>query len=394
MMTSSKATLFYVALRTLFASQMVLAFPLGDVSPEMTSGILSAGDTAMTKPPREYFQRVRYGEYGGHTDIASNQLPQYNKGESDFSKLYSTILLTLDLLGQVAEVDSMESASRQIRQKIGKLKLIIPAAGRKGREYSLHLASQLEFIHNQLSTEFQWGLSHPNVEWAELYHGPALVEAPPKVEPIKWDDLYHVPALDKASLEVQPVRKSGINPEVFQDNYNSLIDWLTKPEVNGITRKSPEFYAAVAEIIFLLNNYMIKYKHTLPDFPKPLRRFEPEEIAYVIENFARSEKRLLEDIRLPFPPVDSEGWKTSASINFLISSDISKAFRGEIKALDDEGQELVAKAFQRGTAKLLEQIRGKEIRGSEQAYAYLRRSAQPKSPSRLGSPTHLTAEAL
>ncbi|KAI9617578.1 hypothetical protein H4Q26_012876 [Puccinia striiformis f. sp. tritici PST-130] len=330
MMTSSKATLFYVALRTLFASQMVLAFPLGDVSPEMTSGILSAGDTAMTKPPREYFQRVRYGEYGGHTDIASNQLPQYNK----------------------AEVDSMESASRQIRQKIGKLKLIIPAAGRKGREYSLHLASQLEFIHNQLSTEFQWGLSHPNVE------------------PIKWDDLYHVPALDKASLEVQPVRKSGINPEVFQDNYNSLIDWLTKPEVNGITRKSPEFYAA------------------------PLRRFEPEEIAYVIENFARSEKRLLEDIRLPFPPVDSEGWKTSASINFLISSDISKAFRGEIKALDDEGQELVAKAFQRGTAKLLEQIRGKEIRGSEQAYAYLRRSAQPKSPSRLGSPTHLTAEAL
>ncbi|KNF04853.1 hypothetical protein PSTG_01907 [Puccinia striiformis f. sp. tritici PST-78] len=372
MMTSSKATLFYVALRTLFASQMVLAFPLGDVSPEMTSGILSAGDTAMTKPPREYFQRVRYGEYGGHTDIASNQLPQYNK----------------------AEVDSMESASRQIRQKIGKLKLIIPAAGRKGREYSLHLASQLEFIHNQLSTEFQWGLSHPNVEWAELYHGPALVEAPPKVEPIKWDDLYHVPALDKASLEVQPVRKSGMNPEVFQDNYNSLIDWLTKPEVDGITRKSPEFYAAVADIIFLINNYMIKYKHTLPDFPKPLRRFEPEEIAYVIENFARSEKRLLEDIRLPFPPVDSEGWKTSASINFLISSDISKAFRGEIKALDDEGQKLVVKAFQRGTAKLLEQIRGKEIRRSEQAYAYLRRSAQPKSPSRLGSPTHLTAEAV
>ncbi|KAI9627734.1 hypothetical protein KEM48_012063 [Puccinia striiformis f. sp. tritici PST-130] len=338
MMTSSKATLFYVALRTLFASQMVLAFPLGDVSPEMTSGILSAGDTAMTKPPREYFQRVRYGEYGGHTDIASNQLPQYNK----------------------AEVDSMESASRQIRQKIGKLKLIIPAAGRKGREYSLHLASQFEFIHNQLSTEFQWGLSHPNVEWAELYHGPALVEAPPKVEPIKWDDLYHGPALDKASLEVQPVRKN----------------WLTKPEVDGITRKSPEFYAAVADIIFLINNYMIKYKHTLPDFPKPLRRFEPEEIAYVIENFARSEKRL---------------WRLFNSIR---SQPVADAFRGEIKALDDEGQKLVVKAFQRGTAKLLEQIRGKEIRRSEQAYAYLRRSAQPKSPSRLGSPTHLTAEAV
>ncbi|KAH9448307.1 hypothetical protein MJO28_011853 [Puccinia striiformis f. sp. tritici] len=374
MMTSSKATLFYVALRTLFASQMVLAFPLGDVSPEMTSGILSAGDTAMTKPPREYFQRVRYGEYGGHTDIASNQLPQYNK----------------------AEVDSMESASRQIRQKIGKLKLIIPAAGRKGREYSLHLASQFEFIHNQLSTEFQWGLSHPNVEWAELYHGPALVEAPPKVEPIKWDDLYHGPALDKASLEVQPVRKSGMNPEVFQDNWNSLTDWLTKPEVDGITRKSPEFYAAVADIIFLINNYMIKYKHTLPDFPKPLRRFEPEEIAYVIENFARSEKRLLEAIQLhsESQPVADGGPKTSALLEFLISSEIFKAFRGEIKALDDEGQKLVVKAFQRGTAKLLEQIRGKEIRRSEQAYAYLRRSAQPKSPSRLGSPTHLTAEAV